>query len=1653
MGQSLGDLHFTLGINDQDLDKQLASAKKKIQDAISGGGKSGTGISSQTLKSASDYVDEMVKAQNSLKGMSTYYKDLERQSNTALAAEKRRTQELEKQRSISSNGLFQSHIQGLTSAPSGIPAMNAYYKDLEKQSNVALAAQAKLDKQSLSAANSQKRLAEHSAFTNKTFLSQGVIASQLATILGTTFSVYAIGAFVKKLAEVRGEFELQSVALRAITRDKEAADKIFSQVKTLSIQSPFTFMELLRDTKQLAAFSVETDKLFGTLTRLADVSAGLGVDMNRIILAYGQVRAATVLRGQELRQFTEAGIPIIDMLANKFTKLEGSAVSAGDVFKRISEKMVSFKDVDEIFTQLTSSGGMFFEMQKKQSETLAGKLANLKDAYMIMLNSMGQGSEGVLKGGADALYKLMTNWKEIVDIITEVIAAYGAYKAIVLLANGWETMSIAIRTQSAIVTRAAAMANVTLSGSQVAVTATTRALTGAFSALDKVTKTQWWALAIAGIAALAMAFRNSYQEAHALENELNKLQKEASGTAEATVTRVDLLMKSLKVSGDGTQKRAELIKELNNIMGAYLQNNIKEADTYEEIAKSINKATKALYENARSKLFAAGQQKIEEDQTKKIGDAEAGLRKTFEGFYELTPKVATNIIRSIFAGIRENPELAKGTNGLRDIINKALTDAAADPSNKVDSSKISKMFDFGLSGFNYITDYTKAITDAASSTTTLKEQSAALSDVLGKEEQIIKEGMDVISAKWDLEEKKAKDEKAGVEYSNRMQEIKLSKLADERDLLRKMDQDADANAKQRAIDAEAPEGTLIKRVKLGIDALEQFSKANREVAKSIQEGTSDDKVYEIFAASLKAAREDLKVALATPVSTLISSTATEADKAAYVSKLKEKVDLYTAINEGILGQFDEKLLKKEKAADDEAANLTRLRKEAMDKLNEQYLKDHEDFVNFDLGVEARRIANMEASMAKELKLNDLTFEKREADIVKLRQLRLEELNAAAGIKRGAPNEITDFTQTASVISKLSDKQLPSSERAAVQAASDQALDHEKKMRINNEKDKADAIIAINRDWALKIKEIWRDVNDAFLYGIEKERAALNEKYDDWAKKAKLAGAAPIGTLPVATLELMPVLKDGVLPADAVIVDSAKKSDKLIIDNKKTAAALQIEIERRRAEAMAELNIRYAQDRIRFETEIEYKKNEIRVGGFNKESRLAAANFKTHITELNRLIEAERGSSSADRERNIQAFEAEKALAYQNEELRKQEKLFTLINSGASALTEIFKDSSDEIKNVVAGVSEIANGIAGMVKGYATGDPFAMLSGFVGAIDGLIKATGNLGGDARIKDIEKINKLLEEQARIVAKASREGGEQIKRQAELTAQKAKESELIQHRAEIEAQIAKLQMSTGAKILAWINPFTSAVMLAREISLAKLKKELAATQTEIDAATLEVKDLEQALLDYTAYGATQNTIADAIAQAYLDAKGSVKDFADYSNQILRDAVLNAFKANVLGTALSNTQKLISDALTKKDSETNPKLTQEEITSIRASLNEDVANAKGLWDSLMGAFPELYADASTAKKTLGGEIKAVTEDTAQLLGSLLNAVRGDVSNQLIHIKSIEGILSVTGASTASALAQLIKIEFNTCNTMKALQSVIAPKGGSGSMGITVWA
>lgn len=313
-------------------------------------------------------------------------------------------------------------------------ASAAAARELARQ-RAARAAKAELDLANARerSANAARRHMTATLNMNGAMNSQLSIVGQLRNEFLGLYSIYAAQNFLRAVVDIGGELENQKIAMASILQDEGKATTIFNQIKKLAVASPFGVMDLNQYAKQLSAYSIPYNELYDTMKRLADISAGVGVDMGRIILAYGQIKAAKFLEGTELRQLTEANIPMVDKLAERFTKLEGRIVSAGEVLDMISKKKVTFEDVKDVLWELTDDGGMFNNMQEVLSESVKSKWKNLADAIDIMLGDIAESMGSTLKWTAESLTTLAQNWKELVPAIEAAVGAFGFWKAAMLV--------------------------------------------------------------------------------------------------------------------------------------------------------------------------------------------------------------------------------------------------------------------------------------------------------------------------------------------------------------------------------------------------------------------------------------------------------------------------------------------------------------------------------------------------------------------------------------------------------------------------------------------------------------------------------------------------------------------------------------------------------------------------------------------------------------------------------------------------------------------------------------------------------------------------------------------------------------------------------------------------------------------------------------------------------------------------------------------------------------------------------------------------------------------------------------------------------------------------------------------------------------------
>lgn len=453
----------------------------------------------------------------------------------------------------------------------------------------------------------QQRYARTVRETTSEMDRQSRYLSQMTNMIKTATSAYAAKEIISDMIRITGEFEMQRVALRSILQDMTGADMLYEKIQALAVESPFQFKELISYTKQLAAFSVPLDELYDTTKMLADVSSGLGVGMDRLILAYGQIRSAAFLRGTEVRQLTEAGVPILEELRKKFEELGEEGVTVGDVFDKISARMVPFEMVKEVFEDMTSAGGMFYQMQEVQAQTLAGKISNLRDAYEVMFAEIGGKNETFLKNSVDLVRRLIQNYDEVGREIVALVATYGLYRIALTAATYHTTL---------------------FQRAQVALIATSKKLFAAMAANPYT-----------AIAAAVAAVGYGIYKIVTYESDLEKVTKavdkavsDFNATMSSEISNIDYLFGRLEKLTVGTQEYDEVRSQILREYGTYLSAQDKEALSVGNLANAYDNLVRAITEANKEKFLQQGLSDVSEEFNSSFDTINDRLKKFYKQF-------------------------------------------------------------------------------------------------------------------------------------------------------------------------------------------------------------------------------------------------------------------------------------------------------------------------------------------------------------------------------------------------------------------------------------------------------------------------------------------------------------------------------------------------------------------------------------------------------------------------------------------------------------------------------------------------------------------------------------------------------------------------------------------------------------------------------------------------------------------------------------------------------------------------------------------------------------------------------------------------------------------------------------------------------------
>jgi hypothetical protein len=217
------------------------------------------------------------------------------------------------------------------------------------------------------------------------------------------------------------------------------------------------------------------------------------------------------------------------------------------------------------------------------------------------------------------------------------------------------------------------------------------------------------------------------------------------------------------------------------------------------------------------------------------------------------------------------------------------------------------------------------------------------------------------------------------------------------------------------------------------------------------------------------------------------------------------------------------------------------------------------------------------------------------------------------------------------------------------------------------------------------------------------------------------------------------------------------------------------------------------------------------------------------------------------------------------------------------------------------------------------------------------------------------------------------------------------------------------------------------------------------EYNEAMKVVNDVSEQIV-----GSAVSSIADKLVDSWWQAGQAALDYSDILGDVAKAYAKLIVQDMLLETAFDDErQEAFKEAL--KNNKTG-----EAMAIVEAAMQSAVDMLPAVNDALRVLEPyRLAASESSESNSVGSGIKSITEDTANLLASYINAIRADVS--VIRGLQEQGWESIglLGASVPTLNEHLAQVAANTYDTAQATQSVLSELrsviGAPGTSGMVV--
>lgn len=214
-----------------------------------------------------------------------------------------------------------------------------------------------------------------SMFGSLTSLSGGAFVGAI------TAAATAVGSLGAKFVSLAANAQTAALQMKFLVRDGGDATKVLSELREFGAASPFRFEELQKAANALLGFGVASRDVVDTVKNLGEVASATGAPIEELAQIYGRMVAKGKIQSDELVQFQQRGVPVMEALA----KITGKTV---DEVRQLAEQgKLGRREIEQLDEAL---GQAFSGSTAAQAETLNGQLSTLGDNLDLIGTKIGQ---------------------------------------------------------------------------------------------------------------------------------------------------------------------------------------------------------------------------------------------------------------------------------------------------------------------------------------------------------------------------------------------------------------------------------------------------------------------------------------------------------------------------------------------------------------------------------------------------------------------------------------------------------------------------------------------------------------------------------------------------------------------------------------------------------------------------------------------------------------------------------------------------------------------------------------------------------------------------------------------------------------------------------------------------------------------------------------------------------------------------------------------------------------------------------------------------------------------------------------------------------------------------------------------------------------